>query len=176
MSVKVEVIGRLVRNPEIKNSQRGQQYTHVSVAGNEGHYENQETFYYEADFFGTRGETVQRYQKGDLVSVTGHLNEYQSQSGRTYKSLRYADIELLQRAHTEARQNSSGYQQSTPQQPQGSYQQQEVPQQQGNYQSQSTEQVDLNSLPFKGSSLQSPQKPAAPQKPGIPKTKLDVPF
>lgn len=122
MSVDVRVIGRLTRNPESGKTQGGATYASISVAGNEGAYENQETFFFDASIFGRRGETVLGYQKGDLVAVSGHLHEYQGNNGNTYKSLRFADIELLQRAHPE----DSNYQQ-------GNYQQQQMPQNQGNF-------------------------------------------
>lgn len=174
MSVKVTVIGHIVRNPETQNSQSGQQYTRVSVAGNEGNYDNQEAFYFDADFFGKRGQTVLGYEQGDLVCVSGHLHEYQSQSGRTYKSLRYSDIELLQRAHPENHQQG-GYQQQAPQQQ--PYQPQSQPnnyqQQSQGYQPMATEQVDVSQMPFKsnGNQPQGPQKPQTPQQPQAPKPK-----
>lgn len=167
MSVDVRVIGRLTRNPESGKTQGGATYASISVAGNEGAYENQETFFFDASIFGRRGETVLGYQKGDLVAVSGHLHEYQGNNGNTYKSLRFADIELLQRAHPE----DSNYQQ-------GNYQQQQMPQNQGNFgnnqqqppvsqpqqnpngfQQQST-QVDTNSLPF---AQNKPQQPTQEQ-------------
>lgn len=186
MSVKVTVIGRLTRNPELQNSQSGQQYTRVSVAGNEGSFDNQDTFYFEADFFGKRGQTVLGYEKGDLVCVSGHLHEYQSQSGRTYKSLRYADIEMLQRAHPENHsKQQQGYQQA-PQQPQyqpqgqqGNYQQAQPQQQQGYQLQPQGQQVDMSQMPFKnnGNQQQAPQQPQAPRKPQAPQKPLkDAPF
>ena len=106
MSVTVTLIGRLTRDPEQRQSNNGNSYLQVSVAGNEGYGDNQDTFFFSARFFGKRVESVASYRKGDLVRLDGHLHEYTSQNGKTYKELQYADIELLQRKN---KQFNGGY-------------------------------------------------------------------
>lgn len=101
MSVTVTLVGRLARDPEQRQSNNGNSYLQVSVAGNEGHGDSQETFFFSARFFGKRADSVASYRKGDLVRLDGHLHEYTSQNGNVYKELQYADIELLQRKNNQ---------------------------------------------------------------------------
>lgn len=106
MSVTVTLIGRLTRDPEQRQSNNGTSYLQVSVAGNEGYGDSQDTFFFSATFFGKRADSVASYRKGDLVRLDGHLHEYTSQNGKIYKELQYADIELLQRKN---KQFNGGY-------------------------------------------------------------------
>lgn len=101
MSVTVTLFGRLARDPEQRQSNNGNSYLQVSVAGNEGYGDSQETFFFSARFFGKRIDSVASYRKGDLVRLDGHLHEYTSQNGKVYKELQYADIELLQRKNNQ---------------------------------------------------------------------------
>lgn len=101
MSVTVTLVGRLARDPEQRQSNNGNSYLQVSVAGNEGYGDSQETFFFSARFFGKRADSVASYRKGDLVRLDGHLHEYTSQNGKVYKELQYADIELLQRKNNQ---------------------------------------------------------------------------
>lgn len=123
MSVTVTLVGRLARDPEQRQSNNGNGYLQVSVAGNEGYGDSQETFFFSARFFGKRVDSVASYRKGDLVRLDGHLHEYTSQNGKTYKELQYADIELLQRKYPQNNQqggypqgNQFNHPQSQPQQ------------------------------------------------------------
>lgn len=131
MSVTVTLIGRLARDPEQRQSNNGNGYLQVSVAGNEGYGDNQETFFFSARFFGKRVDSVASYRKGDLVRLDGHLHEYTSQNGKTYKELQYADIELLQRKYPQNNQQGGYPQGNQFNQPQSQPQQapQQVPQQ-----------------------------------------------
>ena len=127
MSVTVTLIGRLARDPEQRQSNNGNSYLQVSVAGNEGYGDNQETFFFSARFFGKRADSVASYRKGDLVRLDGHLHEYTSQNGKTYKELQYADIELLQRKYPQNNQQGGYPQGNQFNQPQS--QPQQAPQQ-----------------------------------------------
>lgn len=126
MSVTVTLVGRLARDPEQRQSNNGNSYyLQVSVAGNEGYGDSQETFFFSARFFGKRADSVVSYRKGDLVRLDGHLHEYTSQNGKTYKELQYADIELLQRKYPQNNQQD-GYPQVKFNQPQSQpYQEQQ---------------------------------------------------
>ena len=121
MSVTVTLVGRLARDPEQRQSNNGNSYLQVSVAGNEGYGDSQETFFFSARFFGKRADSVASYRKGDLVRLDGHLHEYTSQNGKTYKELQYAEIELLQRKYPQNNQQNNqqdGYPQVKFNQPQ----------------------------------------------------------
>ena len=126
MSVTVTLVGRLARDPEQRQSNNGNSYLQVSVAGNEGYGDSQETFFFSARFFGKRADSVASYRKGDLVRLDGHLHEYTSQNGNVYKELQYADIELLQRKN---KQFNGGYNAPQNNQPGGYPQQSPQPQQ-----------------------------------------------
>ena len=128
MSVTVTLVGRLARDPEQRQSNNGNSYyLQVSVAGNEGYGDNQETFFFSARFFGKRADSVVSYRKGDLVRLDGHLHEYTSQNGKTYKELQYAEIELLQRKYPQNNQQGGYPQGNQFNQPQS--QPQQTPQQ-----------------------------------------------
>lgn len=127
MSVTVTLVGRLARDPEQRQSNNGNSYLQVSVAGNEGYGDSQETFFFSARFFGKRVDSVASYRKGDLVRLDGHLHEYTSQNGKTYKELQYADIELLQRKYPQNNQQGGYPQGNQFNQPQS--QPQQAPQQ-----------------------------------------------
>ena len=127
MSVTVTLVGRLARDPEQRQSNNGNSYSQVSVAGNEGYGGNQETFFFSARFFGKRADSIASYRKGDLVRLDGHLHEYTSQNGKTYKELQYADIELLQRKYPQNSQQGGYPQGNQFNQPQS--QPQQAPQQ-----------------------------------------------
>lgn len=131
MSVTVTLVGRLARDPEQRQSNNGNSYLQVSVAGNEGYGDSQETFFFSARFFGKRVDSVASYRKGDLVRLDGHLHEYTSQNGKTYKELQYADIELLQRKYPQNNQQGGYPQGNQFNQPQSQPQQapQQAPQQ-----------------------------------------------
>ena len=152
MSVTVTLIGRLTRDPEQRQSNNGNSYLQVSVAGNEGYGDNQDTFFFSAMFFGKRAESVASYRKGDLVRLDGHLHEYTSQNGKIYKELQYADIELLQRKN---KQFNGGY--NAPQ----SNQQGGYPQ--GNQFNQSQNQPQQAPQQQFGSNASNPQQATAPQ-------------
>ena len=152
MSVTVTLVGRLARDPEQRQSNNGNSYLQVSVAGNEGYGDSQDTFFFSATFFGKRADSVASYRKGDLVRLDGHLHEYTSQNGKTYKELQYADIELLQRKN---KQFNGGY--NAPQNnQQGGYPQ-------GNQFNQSQNQPQQAPQQQFGSNASNPQQATAPQ-------------
>lgn len=156
MSVTVTLVGRLARDPEQRQSNNGNSYLQVSVAGNEGYGDHQETFFFSARFFGKRADSVASYRKGDLVRLDGHFHEYTSQNGKTYKELQYAEIELLQRKN---KQFGGGY--NAPQNnQQGGYPQGNQfnqPQSQPNQEPQQAPQHPFNS------NATNPQQETAPQ-------------
>lgn len=160
MSIKVTVIGHLTRNPEQRNTQNGGQYVSVSVAGNEGYGQRQETFYFSGDIYGKRGQSVLGYQKGDLVCLSGHLHEYQGQNGQVYKALKYAEIEFLR--HTHSQQSQGQYPPQYQQAPQPQYQ---PPQPQGQQYQQQPQQAPQGQQPASQYNQPAPQQSAPQQAP-----------
>lgn len=76
---RVEIIGRVVQNPEIKKSKSDNSYSQVRVAVNarskdrKGNAKDKATFY-NVLTFGKRAEKVTRIQKGTLVRAMGELD------------------------------------------------------------------------------------------------------
>ncbi len=96
MGILVTVTGRLTREPEQRQTQNGGSYALISVAGNNGYGDQQESYYFGASIYGKRADTVlTNYHKGDLVLLNGKYSEYQGNDGNTYKALRYATVEML---------------------------------------------------------------------------------
>lgn len=96
MGILVTVTGRLTREPEQRQTQNGGSYALISVAGNNGYGDQQETYYFGASIYGKRADTVlTNYHKGNLVLLNGQYSEYQGNDGNTYKALRYATVEML---------------------------------------------------------------------------------
>lgn len=110
MGILVTVTGRLTREPEQRQTRNGGSYALISVAGNEGYGEQQETYYFGASIYGKRAETVlQNYHKGDLVLLHGQYSEYQGNDGNTYKALRYATVEMLNHRNQPQQQQANGW-------------------------------------------------------------------
>ena len=96
MGILVTVTGRLTREPEQRQTQNGGSYALISVAGNNGYGDQQETYYFGASIYGKRADTIlTNYHKGDLVLLNGKYSEYQGNDGNTYKALHYATVEML---------------------------------------------------------------------------------
>ena len=69
----VNIIGRLVRNPEEVATRSGKEMTTFSIAVDDG---RDEVSYYDCKAFGKTAELVAKYKaKGDQVGVSGHLKQ-----------------------------------------------------------------------------------------------------
>jgi single-strand DNA-binding protein len=69
----VNIIGRLVRDPEQVATQSGTEMTTFSIAVDEG---KEDVSYFDCKSFGKTAELVARYKKkGDQVGVSGHLKQ-----------------------------------------------------------------------------------------------------
>ena len=85
-------VGRLVAQPEVKESENGKKYTNFTIAVQRS-YKNADGVY-ETDFldvvsFGPRAETTAEYcQKGDMVGVKGRVetSSYENEDGEKRKS------------------------------------------------------------------------------------------
>lgn len=89
---QIVFVGRLVRDPEIKESENGNKYTNITIAVPRG-YRN-ENGEYDADFIDLRlwkgvAETTSEYcKKGDILGVKGRLqtDNYEKEDGsKVYK-------------------------------------------------------------------------------------------
>ena len=85
-------VGRLVAQPEVKESENGKKYTNFTIAVQRS-YKNADGVY-ETDFldvvsFGPMAETTCEYcQKGDMVGVKGRVetSSYENEDGEKKKS------------------------------------------------------------------------------------------
>ena len=85
-------VGRLVAQPEVKESENGKKYTNFTIAVQRS-YKNADGVY-ETDFldvvsFGPMAETTAEYcQKGDMVGVKGRVetSSYENEDGEKRKS------------------------------------------------------------------------------------------
>lgn len=85
-------VGRLVAQPEVKESENGKKYTNFTIAVQRS-YKNADGVY-ETDFldvvsFGPMAETTCEYcQKGDMVGVKGRVetSSYENEDGERRKS------------------------------------------------------------------------------------------
>ncbi len=83
MPAKVNILGRLTRDPETRETAKGS-VTSFSLASNSGWGEKKTTTYFDCACFGKRGEGLQKYAtKGKQLWISGDLStrSYQSRDG-----------------------------------------------------------------------------------------------
>ena len=89
---KVQLIGNLGMNPEIKSFDGGKKLAKFSIATNEVYYnakgeKQEETQWHNVEVWGKAGETVARFKaKGDWLFVAGPLkyNEYEKDGQKKF--------------------------------------------------------------------------------------------
>ena len=101
MTNKAIIIGRLVKDIEIKNYQRqdGTSFSvgNFTVATDTGYGDNKHTDYIDCRLFGNANESLGRYLlKGTLIGVVGaiRVDNYQDKEGHTRK-LVYVSVESI---------------------------------------------------------------------------------
>jgi len=93
MSIQATIIGRLTKDPEVKQSTKtGTWYCNVSIAVNHGKNQQgeDETTFVELTAYGKTGEVISKLQKGGRVSVASDLKleKWVSQTGAAGATLR----------------------------------------------------------------------------------------
>ena len=74
MPAKVNILVRLTRDPETRETAKGS-VTSFSLASNSGWGENKTTTYFDCACFGKRGESLQKYAtKGKQLWISGDLS------------------------------------------------------------------------------------------------------
>lgn len=102
----IVVAGGLTRDAEIRTLQTGDKVTGFAVAVDEGFGDKKRTLYFDCNFWGARGEKLAQYlTKGSKVAVSGELST-RDHDGKTYLTVRVADLTLLGGKPTEARQEA----------------------------------------------------------------------
>lgn len=115
MPIHEVITGRLTRNPERRQTNKGTQYAAVSVAADSGWGDRQQTFFISAQIFGRRADSVLNYEKGDLVEMIGERHNFNGQDGSVVDTVENAEIYLLKRKNPRNQgnyQNNNGYNQN----------------------------------------------------------------
>jgi single-strand DNA-binding protein len=109
----VNLIGRMVRDPEVRFTQGGRSVTNFSLANNEVYMsagERKESVsFFNCVAWGKRGEAIAEYcKKGNRIAITGRLQQrsWEDQSGnkRSTVEIRVDNFQFL----TEKKQDSNG--------------------------------------------------------------------
>jgi len=72
MLQKVEIIGNLVSDAEVKNGKDGKEFVSFRVAVSEGNGEDRKTTYYDVNY--VKSGLLQYLKKGQTVYVSGRLS------------------------------------------------------------------------------------------------------
>lgn len=81
---KVELIGRLTKNPELRYTKNNIPVASYTIAINSRYGENQQTDYINISTWGKSAEFVNKYfQKGQAIAIVGRLknNNYEDKDG-----------------------------------------------------------------------------------------------
>lgn len=109
----VSLIGRLVRDPDVRTTQSGTTVARFSIAIDSGFGDNKRTDFPSIVCFGKTAEICEKYlSKGSQVGVTGRLQtgSYEKDGTKVYTTDVIADrVEFLQRAKGQDNNQQSEY-------------------------------------------------------------------
>lgn len=97
---KVQLIGRLTKDPELRYTKSNIAVANYSIAVNDGYGEKQQTQFINISTWGKSGEFVSKYfKKGQAIAIVGRLNSnnYEDKNGNKRYSLEVIteDIEFI---------------------------------------------------------------------------------
>lgn len=97
---KVQLIGRLTKDPELRYTKSNIAVANYSIAVNDGYGEKQQTQFINISTWGKSGEFVSKYfKKGQSIGIVGRLNSnnYEDKNGNKRYSLEVIteDIEFI---------------------------------------------------------------------------------
>lgn len=98
MLSRITIIGRLGKDPEIKQTKSGSNMCSMSVAVNSGFGNNKTTTWYQVLTFGKNAEGSAKYlKKGSLICASGDLavNKFEGKDGSTKLSLDIATDKIV---------------------------------------------------------------------------------
>ena len=87
---KVQLIGRLTKDPELRYTRNQIPVASYSIAVNEGYGDDKVTTYVNLTTWGKRGEFVSKYfKKGQAIAIVGRLNNnnYEDKDGKKVYTL-----------------------------------------------------------------------------------------
>lgn len=94
-------IGRIGRDPIVRETQSGKAVAGWSLAVDSGYGDNKTTVWIDCSLWGERARKLAEYiHKGDRIGVTGELGAREHE-GKTYITLRVADVTLLGEKRTQ---------------------------------------------------------------------------
>ena len=191
--LQLTAIGRLTKDPEIKQNKKGKDFVVFDLAVNRGSGENQTTTYVSCCAGNFLVSPLSKAKKGSLISITGDLSTelYQKKDGSTGESIKYLISSFyyipVGDGKKKEQQNQNGQQangtpqyqsnNSAPQQNNGSYQHQQngatqyQPNNAPQYQNRNGNQQyapQSNGQYQNSRSYQQPQQYAPPQDQGMP--------
>lgn len=191
--LQLTAIGRLTKDPEIKQNKKGKDFVVFDLAVNKGYGENQTTTYVSCCAGNFLVSPLSKAKKGSLISITGDLSTelYQKKDGSTGESIKCLISSFyyipVGDGKKKEQQNQNGQQANgtpqyqpnngTPQQNNGSYQyqqngaQQYQPNNAPQYQNRNGNQQyapQSNGQYQNNRSYQQPQQYAPPQDQGMP--------
>jgi single-strand DNA-binding protein len=95
MSIITSGVGRIGKDATTRHTQGGESVTGFSLAMDNGFGDKKQTLWFDASGWGKRYEAVAPYLlKGTQVFVSGELGE-REHDGKTYKTLRLNDLQLV---------------------------------------------------------------------------------
>lgn len=97
---KVQLIGRLTKDPELRYTKSNIAVANYSIAVNDGYGEKQQTQFINISTWGKSGEFVSKYfKKGQAIAIVGRLNNnnYEDKNGNKRYSIEVVteDIEFI---------------------------------------------------------------------------------
>ena len=116
MLSRITIIGRLGRDPEIKQTKSGSNMCSMTVAADSGFGNNKTTTWCRVSAFGKNAENSAKYlKKGSLICVSGDLavNEFKGKDGTTKLSLDVTADKIVFLSGRQEQTSNGG--QSTPQ-------------------------------------------------------------
>lgn len=79
----VQILGRLIKDPEVKTTQSGAEVVRFSVADNTRGKDK--TDFFDCAAFGKTGELIGKFfAKGKQIWITGLLESWKSEDGKTH--------------------------------------------------------------------------------------------
>ena len=112
----LSIAGNVGKDAMTRTTQGGDKVTGWSVAVEERSGQDKRTLWFDCALWGKRGEALAQYlTKGTRVAVSGELSTREHE-GKTYLTLRVAEVALMGGGRDDSRPAARGYDQS-PQKP-----------------------------------------------------------
>lgn len=89
------IAGRVTKDAELRRTQAGDAVLGFSVAVDDFNGKEKRGLFFDCSLWGSRGSTLEKYiVKGTQISVSGEFSTRESESGKTYLTIRANDVAL----------------------------------------------------------------------------------